>query len=361
MGAGGAETMIMNIYRNIDRSKIQFDFLVHTKEQSFYDTEIEQLGGNIYHISKYNIINYIDYKRSVDGFMESHPEIQIVHGHINSSAFVYLKSAKKNNKATVLHCHASKRTDKSFRAIAFEISAWLVRKIPDYYLACSSKAGSDRFGRKIVKRNNFMVLENGINPHHYKYDEKTRNLIREKFDISSDKIIVGHVGRFTHAKNHQFILDVFEKFHIKHPNSLLWLIGDGELKEEIERKAKTLSCSDDIYFLGVKDNVSRFLQTMDVFLFPSVFEGLGISLIEAQAAGLPCLASENIQNEANMNAGLLYQMSLNDSLLDWSEKLWEILNLHKNRIDTSKYIKDSGFDILDSAMKITKIYTDLLR
>ena len=360
MGSGGAETMIMNLYRNIDRSMIQFDFLVHTDKQSFYDSEIKELGGNIFHIPKYNILNYFDYKRKIDDFMMSHTEIQIVHGHINSSAFIYLNSARLNNKATILHCHASKRTDMTMRAIAFEISAVLVRKIPDYYLACSYKAGEERFGKNVVKLDDFEVLENGICTEDYKFNIDKRQMIRKELNVNSDKIVIGHVGRFTHAKNHVFIIEVFERFYEKHPNSVLLLIGDGELKPDIESRVQNMKCANSVIFLGVKTNVNDYLQAMDVFIFPSVFEGLGMSLIEAQASGLPCVVSDNIQQEADMKAGLLNVLPINKNVDLWVEKIWEVYHSYV-RVDTSRYVLDSGFDIIDSSNKLTDIYSRLLR
>lgn len=361
MGAGGAEAMIMNLYRHIDKEEIQFDFLVHTSKECFYDKEILLLGGRIFRAEKYSILNHCHYKRQIDHFMSSHPEIDIVHGHINSCAFIYLKSAKTHHKKTILHCHATKRTDRTVRAAAFELSVRLARRIPDYYLACSRNAGKSRFGDKILAGGNFQILENGIDAPRFSFDPSMRKRIRNENGIENSQIVIGHVGRFTYAKNHQFLLDVFERFHKRHPNAVLWLIGDGELKAEIQKQAAVRPCADAICFLGVKNNISDYLQGMDAFLFPSVFEGLGISLVEAQASGLPCLASDRIQDEADMQAGLLHRLSLDIGAEVWADKLYEILSESRTRIDTRAYIEAAGYDISCSANKLTAIYRRLMK
>lgn len=359
MGSGGAETMIMNLYRKIDRSQIQFDFVVHTDKKAFYDDEIHALGGKIYSTKRYNIINYFSYKKFWDDFFEQHPEYQIVHGHINSSAAVYLSSAKRHGKIAVAHSHATKNTKRNLRAYAFDISAYPIRLIADYFWGCSLQAGLDRFGKKVVCSDRFRVLNNGIETEKYTYSPQIREIIRSQYKISNNTYVVGHVGRFTYAKNHDFLIDIFEKMHQTMTDSKLMLIGTGELKNTIREKVQRLHLEADVIFVGQVKNVYDYLQAMDVFVFPSVFEGLGIALIEAQAAGLPCVVSENIQEEAKLPCDLVHTLNIDDGAMHWAEQIQELQGTERK--DTSQAVKGAGFDIEESANELQEFYQELLR
>lgn len=354
MGSGGAEAMIMNIYRNIDRTKIQFDFVVHTNKKEFYDDEILSLGGKIFHTERYNILNYLQYKRFWDDFFTDHDEYHIIHGHINSSAAIYLKSAKEHNRIAVVHSHATRNSEKSMRKCAFLISSYPIRYIADFFFACSKKAGIDRFGKRIVKSKRFCVLNNGIDTNSYKYNYQKRIQIRNRFNIKDNTVVIGHVGRFTYAKNHRFLIDIFSSIHRAEPNSILMLVGIGELEEEIREQVKTLGLENAVLFLGQTNNVGLVLQAIDVFIFPSLFEGLGIALVEAQAAGLPCIVSENIQKEADIKAGLVHYLKVNDGKEKWAQKAIELRNVE--RYDITNQVKKAGFDIFDCVNYLETFY-----
>ena len=300
MNRGGAETVAMNIHRNIDRSKIQFDYVIHQDGPQDYEQEIYQLGGKIYRTQKFSGFNYFHYKKFWRNFFTQHPEHKIVHAHFNNFAALFLPEAKKFGKITIAHSHGTKYPIKSLRNLASRyLLMFPLRYIADYFLACSKQAGIDRYGSKV----SVMFLPNGIDTPKYTFNREIRKAIRESRGITSeDTIVVGHVGRFDNVKNHPFLIDAFNAFHHDMPNSKLWLIGrnlDGPSTEAIVRKKiEQYGITEAVDFIGTVSNVNEYLMGMDVFAFPSLLEGLGIALIEAEASGLPCVVSDRIQNEA---------------------------------------------------------------
>lgn len=354
MGVGGAETMLMNLYRNIDRTKVQFDFVVHTSERQFYDDEILMLGGKIFRTQRYNVTNYSSYKRYWDRFFDKHPEYRIVHGHINSSAAVYLSCAKKHGRVAVVHSHNTKSPEKNMRAYASRLVAYPLRYIADYYFACSRQAGIDRFGKRVVSSKRFWVLNNAINADKYGFNGRIRDEMRKKNHIDSDCVIFGHVGRFLPQKNHKFLVEIFKQISKELPYVKLWLIGEGELQSEVAAWVEKEGLEDKVQFWGVTSHVQDYLQAMDVFLFPSLYEGLGMALVEAQAAGLPCVVSEAIQKEADIGAGLLHQISLDEKPTYWAKTAIDLCM--EERKDTRKYVVNAGFDVLSTARRMQAFY-----
>lgn len=358
MECGGAETMIMNIYRNIDRTKVQFDFVLHTQKVGLYEAEILKLGGKIYRTNKYTVLNFIQYKKWWNTFLNEHGEYRIIHGHINSSAAIYLSVAKKRGLKTIVHSHATKNNERSLRNLVFQIMSYPIRFIADYFMACSRQAGIDRFGSKIVESEHFRVLANGIDVRKYKFCKNKRVEIRKELEISDEVFAICHVGRFTYAKNHDFAIEIFLEILERKSNAMFFLFGDGELKNLIEKKVKQYGVEDKIKFMGIKNNIYDYLQGMDCFLFPSLFEGLGIALIEAQATGLRCVVSEAIQKEADIKAGLVEYLPLMSEKVDvWAEKCCEACEF-KDRIDVSEKVIAAGYDIYNSAYEIMKFYLE---
>lgn len=359
MNRGGAESMIMNLYRQIDRSKIQFDFVEHTNMQAVFDEEILSLGGRIYHCPRFTGKNYYTYKKWWKRFFQTDGSTyQIVHGHIGSTAAIYLKEAKKNGSFAIAHSHSA-GTDNSLKSYLYRILSFPTRFIADYFFACSKEAGIERYGKKNYYSSNFVLFKNGIDTNKYVYNKEIRNLMRDKYNISNE-IVIGHVGRFVVAKNHEFILDIFCEFLKRVKDSKLILIGDGPLRNKIESKAKNLGIFDNIIFTGSIPNVNKYLQMIDVFLFPSIYEGLPFALVEAQAAGLPCIISDSIPRECNIVNDLVISLSLKASITEWINR---ILNVSKqiNRVDTSKIICDSGYDIKETTKWLEEFYIDKYR
>ena len=358
MDCGGAENMIMNLYRNIDREKVQFDFLVHTNKKCFFDDEIKSLGGNIYVVPYFNGINVIKYKKSIYNFFSQHRgEFVAVHGHVGSCAHIYLKLAKDAGIYTIAHSHSTKPTAITLKNILYRWFTFKVRRIADYFFGCSRASGCYRFGEKIVSGSNFSVLNNAIEVDKYTFDTTIRENVRKEYQLN-DRLVIGNVGRFCIAKNHQYLLDIFNLIAQKLPDARLLLVGDGALRKEIENKADALGIRDKIIMTGVCSNVNELLQAMDCFVFPSLYEGLPVTVIEAQAAGLQCFISENITNEVCIS-GNVEQIPINVSPQVWADTVIGYFDSKMSRNDVSSEIANAGYDIKTTAAWLTKFYMNI--
>lgn len=352
MDRAGAETMIMNLYRTIDRSKIQFDFMVHSSEKGDYDEEILALGGIIYHVPYFNGANYFEYTQKWKEFFRSHSEHKIVHGHIGSSAAIYLKIAKKFGKYTIAHSHALNSTIFSER-IKYGIISYPTRYIADYFLACSLLAGKDRFGEKVIKGDYFSVLKNAIQSDKFSYSEEIKQRKLQELGLEG-KFVIGHIGRLSLQKNHNFLIDIFKEVSQRESNAVLILIGVGPLENELKKKVLNLHLQEKVIFLGLRDDISELLQAMDVFVFPSLWEGLGVAVVEAQATGIPCVISDVIPEEVDINANLVQMLSLDKPASAWADKISEakISNRHSKQLE----VVESGYDIMSTANWLQDFY-----
>ena len=351
MGRGGLETMLMNYYRNIDRNKVQFDFLTHRDERWDYDDEIESLGGKIYHLPKLNPFSK-NYLNALDKFFKEHKEYQIVHCHQDCLSGVVLKVAKKNGvRFTIAHSHNANQ-DKNLKYL---IKVFEKRKIPKY--ADKLFACGDEAGRWMFNTDDFEVLNNAIDTDLYTYNKEKADKVKKEFGIEN-KFVVGHVGRFNYPKNHKFIIDVFNEVQKVKEDSVLMLVGDGDLRPEIEQKVRDLGLSDKVIFAGIRSDVNDLMHGMDVFLFPSLYEGLGIVLIEAQAAGLKCIISENIPKDGVLTNDVT-SISLNQSPAVWAN---EILKYQEyKRANNKEIIKKANYDIKNNAKKLEQFYIENAR
>lgn len=352
MHYGGMETLIMNIYRNIDRQKVQFDFLVHYEEAGEYDEEIRNLGGKIYIMPKTSPKNYFKYKKALHKFFLEHQEYKIIHGHLQSTAFLYHKIAKQTgDRLCITHSHANGYSNNLKERVSY-YTALLAQKVTDVFFGCSMSACEAFFPKAIKKDKKMTVIKNGIDTDKYIFNETVRRNIRENLRVQ-DKLVFAHTGRLTEAKNHTFLLEIFSKIVEKRPESVLLLIGDGPLKEQLKVKVNQLSLNDKVLFLGSRGDVNQLLQGVDLFIMPSLFEGLGIALIEAQAAGIKCFASDTVPKDAKVT-DLLEYISLNKSAEYWAEKILEVTVYERqNKKDD---IISSGFDISETAKMLTEFY-----
>jgi len=357
MDRAGAETMIMNLYRNIDRSRVQFDFVENSYAPAAYDEEIKKLGGRIYRCMHYNGKNHFAYVKWWKNFFNEHKNDYVaVHGHIGSTAAIYLKIAKKYGLYTIAHSHSS-GTDHSLMAFLYAIYSYNTRNIADYFFGCSLIAGIDRYGKNVVESNKFTVLNNAINTADFQFDATVRQKVRRELGINDDAFVVGHVGRFLSVKNHRFLVEVFSKILDKKPDSKLLLVGDGELRHEIEDKVERLGIKGQVIFTGVRSDVNRMLLAMDVFVFPSLFEGLPVTLIEAQTSGLPCVMSDKVPEESIKTQGLVFIKKLEDNAEMWAEEVIECSSIErKSRIDE---IKSAGYDITHTAAWLADFYCSI--
>ncbi|WP_207653845.1 glycosyltransferase family 1 protein [Tepidibacter mesophilus] len=353
---GGSQAMIMNLYRNIDRSKIQFDFIIDRENELFFAQEIKALGGKIYILPTFNFKNILEYPKAWNKFFKEHPEYNIIHGHVRSTASIYLRIAKKYGLTAIAHSHSTS-SGTGFSAIVKNILQYKIRYIADYFFACSKSAGIWLFGEKVFKEDNFYILKNAIDINSFIYDEKKRIEKRKELNIEG-KFVIGHIGRFSSSKNHNFLIDVFKEIHQRESNAVLILVGDGKLRYSIENKVDDLGLGNNVIFTGVSSDIPELLQAMDVFVFPSLYEGLGIVAIEAQAAGLQCIVSDEVPQMATVT-NMIKRISLKDGEKIWANHILHYKNRY-NRKDNSKYILECGYDIKSTSQWLEKFYIDSL-
>lgn len=346
MNRGGLETMLMNYYRNIDRSQLQFDFLVHREKRADYDDEIESLGGRIYRLPPLNPFD-LTYRRKLQQFFLKHPEYKIVHSHIDCMSAIPLKAAKKAGiPVRIAHSHNNNQ-DKDAKYILKLLYKHCISQYATKLMACSQAAGEWMFGDR-----EFVVLNNAIDAKDYQYNQKVREIQRNALGIALDNFVVGHVGRFSPQKNHEFLIDVFAEL-IKKGEATLLLVGDGDLRDCIYKKACQLGIERRIIFTGVRNDVADLLQAMDVFVFPSYYEGLGIVVIEAQASGLPCLISDGVPVECK-KTDLVQQIPLSEGAKAWATAIVSVDGTRRR--NTYEEIKASGYDIVENARKLQCFY-----
>jgi len=350
MNRGGAETMVMNLYKAVDTSIVQFDFIVHSAEKGEFDDEIRQMGGKIYVCPKFkghNILKYLSWWKK---FFKEHKNYKILHSHIRSCASLYLPIAKKYGLRTIIHSHSTSN-GKGFKSLVKKILQYPLRYQADFLFACSREAGEWLFGKKFIRSRKYVMFPNAIDIKKFKYNEEIRNEYRRKFNME-DKIVFGHVGRFVKSKNHMFLLDVFNEIHRRNNNTVLMLIGDGELRSEIKARIHHLGIDDSVVLTGSRSDVPNLLQAMDAFLFPSLWEGLPVTLVEAQAAGLPCLISDSITKDIDISC-LINRLPMDVN--KWAD----FALLPPVRKDVSQVLKTSGYDINESAKFLTMFYTQI--
>ncbi|MFC0333330.1 glycosyltransferase family 1 protein [Paenibacillus sepulcri] len=355
MNRGGLETMIMNYYRQMDRNSIQFDFMVHRSGKGHYDDEIIALGGRIHHMPQIRPGSYRLYFKRLDAFFAEHPEYALVHAHINENSSFVLRAARKAGvPCRIAHSHLS---DLGIdRKLPFRLYArHFMKDHPNGYFACSRKAGEWLFGRRIQGQRPLIVLHNAVPVQEFAFQPEVRRSVRDELDAEG-RLVIGHIGRFTHQKNHEYLIDVFQAVHRQNPKALLVLAGEGELKPGIERKVEKLGLTGHVRFLGVRSDISRLLQGMDLFLFPSRFEGLPVVLIEAQAAGLRCIVSDAVTTEADVT-GRLQFVSLQEAPEVWAKRILETTYEHE---DTSEALRRHGYDTGSMAKWLSDYYMNQL-
>lgn len=364
LSLGGAESRIMDLYRSIDRDRVQFDFLVHQKEcgeesgriPEFYDEEVKRLGGNIYVLPKFKGYNYFAYQKAVREFFGRYREFSVVQGHMTSTASVYLPEAKKAGIAVTAAHARSAGVDKGIKGILTRLLRLPLLKRADYCFACSKEAGESVFGKKWVASPKALVLPNAIDAGKFAYREEMRNKIRSELGLE-DCFTVGHVGRFHYAKNHEFLLKIFaalrDRMREDGKQAKLILLGEGGSMEERKKQAKDLGIAEDVLFLGNKKDVWNYYQAMDFFVFPSRFEGLPGTVVEAQASGLRCIISDRITPEVGFSS-LVHFESIDASAGEWAEYIRAHSDYERN--DMCEAVKRAGFDVKEQAARMERFY-----
>ena len=349
MEAGGTQALLMNIYRKIDRTKVQFDFLVVYKEKQFYDDEIESMGGHVYKLSFREDLNLPKFQKDLKDFFKQHHEYQIVHCHAYTIGYFCLKAAKKAGIPVIIaHSHNNetvhdiKYLPKLFMQRLFTLNA------TDLF-ACSEEAG-----KYLFKDKPFQVLKNAIDSQQFIANENTRREVRQELGLEN-KFVVGHVGRLHPQKNHDFLIDVFAEIKKKKPDAELILVGTGPLEEKVRSKVADMGLTESVQFLGNRKDMNRIYQAMDIFVFPSLFEGLGIVAIEAQAAGVPIVCSEGSPPETDITP-IYRKLMLIDGAEKWADVALEMTQNPFAHTNMQKYVIDAGFDMSATAKNMEEYY-----
>ncbi len=350
MNRGGLETMLMNYYRHMDRTQVQFDFLTHREYDGDYGEEIRQLGGKIYHMSVLNPFSP-DYRKDLGAFFDSHPEYKIVHVHQDCLSGVILQVAKQHGvPVRIAHSHNANQA----KDIKYPVKLLFRSFIPRYatkLMACGEDAGKWMF-----RGAPFEILSNAIPAADLSCNEERKRIQREKWGIQPNELLVGHVGNFTLQKNHLFLLDIFNEIQ-KRTSAKLMLVGKKKQWSDVDEKIQALGLQDKVILAGVRSDVPDLLQAMDVFVFPSLHEGLPLTMVEAQASGLPCLISDKVPIECKMTE-TVQQLSLNDAPEIWAERAMEAALM--SRKNTYEEIKAAGYDIVENAKRLQKMYEEMM-
>lgn len=354
MNIGGAETLIMNIYRKIDKSKIQFDFLVFSKDKGFFDDEIKSLGGEIYHLDSFGTLGPYKFKKSLTKFLKEE-KIDCIHSHMDwQGGFIAEAAAKAGVERIIVHSHAvsGMYSGSMIKKIIMNRGKKLIKKYATDRLACSKDAGRDLFFK-----DKFEVLNNAIDVQKFlNIDEKKVDEFKNQFGIKQEDFVIGHVGSFSENKNQEFLVEILDKIRSKRQNVKLLFIGRGnEYQKKVKKIVKQKQLDKSVIFAGVQTDVADLLQLMDIFVFPSITEGFGISIIEAQAAGVPCIISDTIPKSVDMGLGLVTRESLSN-MENWTI---DILKDNQRILDKKiirQKIQEKGFDLEILVTEIEKIY-----
>ncbi|MBI6056662.1 glycosyltransferase [Clostridium perfringens] len=354
MNRGGAETLLMNLYRNINRDKFEFNFISHSKEKSDYDDEIIKLGGKIIYIDKPSIKDLKKFSRDFNNVIKKYGPYDVIHTHVQLfNGFVLKEAAKNNIKIRVSHAHLNGDYSKSsfFRKIYEVYSKYLINKNSTYKISCSYPSGE-----YLYNGDDFLLLNNAVDVKQFEFDNKC-DALKKELKISSSEKIITHIGTFKEAKNHDFIVDVFKRINEKDKSYKLILVGRGQLEDKIKQKVIDNGLDEYVHFLGVREDIPLILQSTDVFFMPSILEGLPVVLVEAQAAGVKCVISDQIPNQCDMGLGLVKSLSLEkDSIEEWAEEVMNIPHDYLTFEKRKNALLSNGFDLSRNIKVISEIY-----
>lgn len=351
MNYGGVEMVVMNYYRHIDRTKVQFDFFALEGSAVPQREEIEQLGGRVYIVPKYTHLP--EYEKEIVRLFKQN-QYKIVHSHMNTLSVFSLWGAKKAGIPNrIAHNHSTAGKGETKKNIIKYALRPFAKIYPTKLCACSRYAGEWLYG----KNAEFQVFNNAIDLSRYSYDPQKAAAVRKELGLE-DKLVVGHIGRFCYQKNHDFLIDIFNEIHKQRQEAVLLLIGEGELEQDIRNKVKDLGLTDSVRFMGKQKDTSKFYQAMDCFVLPSRYEGLPVVGVEAQAAGVPCVMADVVTPETKILESTAF-VSPEESAVKWAMAVLESTS-HYQKKDTSVEMRKAGFDIVTEAEKLERFYYKLL-
>ncbi len=353
MDIGGIENMLITLMPYMKEKEIIFDFAVHGEKIGIHEAKIQELGGRVYHLPKFIGVNVFSYLNAWRKLLGNHPELKIIHGHMTSTASMYLWLAKRYDRLTIAHSHS---TSTSGGRIVYGVKRLLeypLRYQSDYLCACSAAAADYRFGKGAHERNNYFLWHNAIDTEKFKFSAVNRKEYRERMGIADHTVVIGHVGRIIPAKNHKFLLEIFAAYREINTDSKLLLIGDGPLREEIEEQSMKMGLVDEVFFTGAVMNPAEYLSAIDVFCYPSLYEGLSVAMIEAQINGRICLGTNVIPREVIISNKIKF-LPLTISATEWSKEI-EILR----RDNRSVQVFDNPYMVKKVTEEINEKYRSI--
>lgn len=357
---GGAESRIMDLYRHLDRDKVQFDFVVHSKEEGHFNDEIRELGGRIFRVPRFRLINYFSYRRAWKKLLKEHcdrdgsSEFRMIQGHMTSTAAIYLPIAKRCGIETTIAHARSAGVDRGAKGILTRFLRRNLARKADHLFTCSELAGISVFGKRAVEQGRTRFLPNAIDCKRFAWNPEVRKELRRELQLE-DCYVIGHVGRFHYAKNHEYLIRVFAELVKRNTRDYaLVLLGEGGGMEGIRKLAGELGVADRVHFLGNKSNIYDYYQMMDHFVYPSRFEGMPGTIVEAQTAGLPCLMSDTICREV-IATDLVRTMSIEAAPECWADAIEQYAE--HERTGRVEEMTQKGFDVNGQAEKLTDFYT----
>lgn len=353
---GGSQAFVMEMYRKLDRNKVQFDFVVFPGTQGGYVPEAIELGANIYECPKYDVKNHKQFCHWWNNFLNDHSEYKVVHGHVRSCASVYIPICKKHGCVTIIHSHSTSNGN-GLDALVKYLMQLPIRRQADYLFSCSDIAGEWLYGRNAISQDNYRMIPNCIDLNRFSFDCMKRKEIREELGIKDNEFVIGHIGRFCEAKNHEFIIKVFNDITKKNSDSKLLLIGDGELKVSIEKLVCSLDIRNRVIFSGNVSNPEQYYQAMDCFFFPSKWEGLPVSVVEAQASGLTCLISDTITKDVVLT-DLVHQYPI-ENVGMWVKAILNYKDGERKQIDSDQKKRLCRFDSQSVAKDLQEFYLSM--
>ena len=356
-GMGGSQAFVLNLIQNCDLNRFHFDIVVSYEIPNGIGDRVRQLGCDIFLLPYFKVYNYFQFVRKWHHFLSKH-HYDIVHAHATNSAAIFLKIAKEYGCVTIAHSHSAGYRGNLIQRLAKRVFAKGVNSVADYWFACSDKAALRLFGENYKNYPNYYSIPNAINAERYKYEPQIAAQIRKEVGAEKDTLLCGHVGTFSQPKNHSFLLDVFYEVVKLNPKARLMCCGTGALMPQVKEKALTMGILDKILFTGVVMNVNEYLMAMDVFLFPSIFEGFPVSVIEAEASGLTVVMSDVITKEVDIT-DLIHRHSLSEPPSVWAESVCDIKT--EDRIKYNQIIATSQYNMRKSAELVSSLYVKMIK
>ena len=353
----GVTAVITNYIEHFEKDNIQVDVLVYDDSEKEVIDKLKSYGSEVYFMPKLSLKNINGYKKYIKDFFSNH-KYDIIHSHFNQiDGLVFPIARKQKNCICISHSHNTKLSDYFFKAIRNRLMCLNIAKNADIWASCSEKAGIALFGKKFKDSPKSLIIHNGVDCDKFKYNEEYREEIRNEFNISEDRILIGNIGSFKPQKNQTFLVDIFNQLCKKSDKYNLIFVGDGPTQEEIKNKVKELNLQDRVIFTGTRKDIPKILSAIDIFVLPSLYEGLPVIGIEAQAAGLECVFSDTITKEVDL--GNVCFIKLDATLDEWCNAISNCSFKHNENY--SYLITEKGYNIDLESKRLLKRYEELTK